>query len=75
MSTTDKLLDWIEGSPAHVATAVVGMTLAVLAVLGLFGIVMVWLATVSTWLAIIIFGIAFIFCMWYLIYSIEKSAW
>lgn len=75
MSVTDRLLDWLEGSPARVATAVVGLTLGVLVVLGLFGLVMVWFATVSTWLAIVVFGSAFIAAMWYVIYSIEKSEW
>ena len=70
-----RLLDWIDGSPAHVATAVVGLTLALMVVLGLFGLVMVWLASISTWLAITIFSVGLIGAIWFAIYSAEKSEW
>ena len=75
MSVTDRLLDWMEGSPAHVATAVIGLTLIVMAVIGLFIGGLVWLAAVNVWLAIILFTIVVFGGIWYVIYSVEKATW
>lgn len=72
----DKLLDFIEGSPAHVATAVVGLTLVVMGALGLFVGALAWLsASGFVWLAIIIFIVVMFGGIWFVIYNAEKANW